>query len=77
MTAGMTFTETQRKIIEGMINNPKISLKRMSEDLEINISALQKQIESLKEQELIERVGANFGGYWKVISTALLQNEER
>jgi ATP-dependent DNA helicase RecG len=38
----------------------------MSEILNINISALQKQIEKLKQIGIIEREGADFGGYWKI-----------
>jgi predicted HTH transcriptional regulator len=65
MTGGMT--GTQENIIKVLTDNPQFSYKKMSEILNINISALQKQMEKLKQMGIITRVGANFGGYWKVI----------
>jgi len=67
MTGGMTITDTQERIINILKENPKLSYKKMSETLNINISALQKQIEKLKQMGAIEREGADFGGYWKII----------
>jgi len=62
-----TLTDTQERIINVLKDNHKLSYKKMSETLNINISALQKQIEKLKQMGVIEREGADFGGYWKII----------
>ena len=70
-TSGQTITDTQEKIINVLIDNPKISRKRLSEILKINTSAIQKQIEKLKQMGIIEREGADFGGYWKIINKDL------
>jgi ATP-dependent DNA helicase RecG len=67
MTGGMALSETQIKILNLIKDNPKISFKKMEEILEINISALQKHIEKLKQQGIITREGAAFGGYWQII----------
>jgi predicted HTH transcriptional regulator len=68
MTGGMTITDTQERIIDVLKDNPKLSYKKMSEILNISVSALQKQIEKLKQMGIIEREGADFGGYWKIIT---------
>jgi len=47
-------------------DNNSISISDISEKLDISKSAIQKHIENLKSKGLIERVGADRGGYWKV-----------
>ncbi|MDR0680869.1 MAG: winged helix-turn-helix domain-containing protein [Dysgonamonadaceae bacterium] len=37
-------TDTQEKIIKAMTDNPKISIKELSDILNINSSVIQKQI---------------------------------
>jgi predicted HTH transcriptional regulator len=64
MTGGMTLTDIQYKIINLIKENPKISYKKMSEILGVNISAIQKHIDKLKQAGVIKRKGADFGGYW-------------
>ena len=46
--------------------NPSISRKELSEKLDINPSAIQKHIQKLKSEGLIERMGGDKGGYWKI-----------
>jgi Fic family protein len=46
--------------------NPFISRKELSEKLSMNPSAIQKHIQKLKSESLIERVGGDRGGYWKI-----------
>ena len=62
----MTRTEIQEKILYLVRMNPKISRKDLSNTLNINVSAIQKHIEKLKQAGLLERKGPDFGGYWKV-----------
>jgi predicted HTH transcriptional regulator len=47
--------------------NPSISRKELSEKLDINPSAIQKHIQKLKSEGLIERMGGDKGGYWKIL----------
>ena len=47
--------------------NPSISRKELSDKLEINPSATQKHIQKLKSEGLIERMGGDKGGYWKIL----------
>ena len=64
MTGGMTIIGIQLEIVNLIRENPKISYKKMSDILKINISAIQKHINKLKNAGIIRRDGADFGGKW-------------
>jgi len=71
MTGGMTgvnseLTEAQIKVLQIIKANAKVTLKGIASELSINISAVQKHIERLRENGVVERIGPAFGGYWKV-----------
>jgi len=54
--------------ILGLIKaNPYISRKELVEKLGINGSAIQKYIVKLKAAGIIERVGPDRGGYWRIV----------
>ena len=61
------WSENLVKIVELIRNNPKITRKELSETLQINPSAIQKNIEKLKEKGIIARVGSDKTGSWEVI----------
>jgi ATP-dependent DNA helicase RecG len=65
---GMTLSQIQQMIINLMEENPGISYKKLSETTKINISALQKNINKLKQKGVIQRIGANFGGKWVIVN---------
>jgi ATP-dependent DNA helicase RecG len=55
--------------IEGMIRkNRYITIKQLSVICNIGTRTIQKNINELKEQNQIKRVGANKGGYWEIIN---------
>ena len=60
------WSETTQKILELIKQNPQISRKELCESLEINPSAVQKHIEKLKAENIIERSGGAKGGKWIV-----------
>jgi len=60
-------SENQQEIIGYMMKNPKISAKKLSELVGISSRKIEENIKRLKEENIIERVGANKGGYWKVL----------
>ena len=65
-TGGQILSEIQQKIIELMLKNSKISRNELSNILNINASAIQKHINKLKKAGIIQREGADRGGYWKM-----------
>jgi ATP-dependent DNA helicase RecG len=58
--------QTQDKILEIMRRNPKSSAKSIGEEIGITTRGAEKVIRTLKEADLIERVGAAKGGRWVV-----------
>ena len=62
---GAMLTDRQQEILNIIKENPSISYRNISEQLNISHSAILKQLDSLKKKGLIERMGGT-RGYWKV-----------
>lgn len=54
------------KIIQLLKVNNNISIIDMTQSTKISISGVEKIIRQLKVTGIIERIGPNNGGYWKV-----------
>ena len=50
-----------------MCENPKVTAEELSESLGINLRNTKKNIEKLKEKELVARKGSKKAGYWEVL----------
>lgn len=59
---------TTDKIIEIIEKNPNITIKQISEMLELTSRAIEKQISILKKEKRLERIGSARKGYWKVLN---------
>jgi predicted HTH transcriptional regulator len=59
--------KTTEKIIHLMKENPKISQEAIAEILGITSDGVFWNIKQLKVRGIIQRIGADRGGYWKVI----------
>lgn len=46
--------------------NPYISVSAMAEECGMSVKAIRSLIDELRKDKLIERVGPNRGGYWKL-----------
>lgn len=57
---------TKQKIVEMILDNPKITQMTLSEELGITTRAVKKNVKELAEQGIIERVGSARSGYWQV-----------
>ncbi len=62
-----TLTDAQYAILEIIKKNPKVSRRKLSEELNINQSAVQKHLDRLKEMGAIRREGADRGGRWIIL----------
>jgi len=60
-------TENQRIILEKMKEFPSISAENLSSILSISLRKTKENISKLKAKGLIERIGADKGGYWKIM----------
>lgn len=58
--------ESQRKIVELVKANPKISKKEMSKSIGISTTAIDKHISRLRDKNILKRVGNNRSGYWEL-----------
>jgi ATP-dependent DNA helicase RecG len=54
-------------IVLAMKENKEITIGELAQILGVSSRAIQKQIGKLKKEKIIERIGADKGGYWKVI----------
>lgn len=59
--------KTADRIIDMMRKNPKVTFSEMVTELGTSRSAIQKHIFRLKEAELVERIGPDKGGEWRVV----------
>jgi len=58
---------TNEKIIKLMRANKNITLMEIAIRLKISLKSVERYIKNLKSEGIVERVGADRGGYWKII----------
>ncbi len=59
--------KSSEKIIVLIANNKHITIKELSEQLNLSTRAIEKNLAKLKVEGFIERIGADRGGHWKII----------
>lgn len=57
---------TQQKIIDMILENPKVTQTAMASEIGITTRAVKKSIKELTEEGIIERIGPSKGGYWEI-----------
>lgn len=60
-------TKIEKQILNIILENPQITQVNIAKILKITPKTVQRGIAILKREEIIERVGSNKKGYWKVI----------
>ena len=65
---GKKITTNEQKVLECIIKNPNISQKEISEKTEIPYRMVQRLISSLKNKNIITRIGSNKLGYWNIFN---------
>ena len=63
---GVFLTWTAIAILNAIIVEPSITREILSEQLKVSDSTIKKYLKQFKELDLIERIGPDKGGYWKV-----------
>ena len=58
----------QQLIMDSIINNPQITIDELSVTIGIAASKVKENLSKLKAKGLIERVGADKGGYWSLLN---------
>lgn len=73
--------DTQETIFDtvlGLIKqNSKITAEQLSIKLKISLSTAKRRTKELKDDGIIERVGSDKSGYWKVILREIALNTKR
>ena len=62
-----SFESNQAKILYLINENPKITQVEMVNKLGLARSTISSNIKKLKENNIIERIGSDRNGYWKII----------
>ena len=63
----ITMKSTQDKILYLMKENPSITQIMMANELGFARSTISSNIQKMKEQKIIERIGSDRNGYWKIL----------
>lgn len=63
---GERLGETQSKIISLMVEDNKISIPLLSKRIGISTTAIEKHIDRLKKEGIINRIGSARGGCWEI-----------
>lgn len=61
-------SETQKKILEIIMNNPKTTIKKISNQIELSYSGVRYNLDILKDLGLLKFVGAPKSGEWEIIN---------
>ena len=58
--------KTRDMVVELLKAEPEITQSEMAKRLGKTIDGIRYHIDKLKEEQIIERVGGDKGGYWKI-----------
>lgn len=67
INGAIKLTENEQKILSAIKENPHITKSALISALGISKGTVDRTIKVLKEKNLIERIGSNKTGYWKVL----------
>lgn len=56
-----------KKLVQIVIENPSATANEMARMLSKSLSTAEKTIRRLKKDKIIERIGSDRVGYWKVL----------
>lgn len=60
-------SKKEKKLIEILIINPSATVAELTKTLGLGKSTINERITTLKKKGIIERVGSNKSGYWKIL----------
>ena len=63
----LKLTENQEKILKVIKDNPQITQKKIYEISGIPLRTIKRNIDVLKNKEIIKRIGSDKKGYWQII----------
>lgn len=57
-------SENEKRIVEEIIKNPKVTSEQLSEIIGINLRNVKNNLKKLKDKGILKRVGSRKSGYW-------------
>lgn len=63
---GIKFGDNDMRVLLLLNSNPTFSSQKIADRLEITKRAVEKIIKRLRENSVLERIGSNKSGYWKI-----------
>lgn len=60
-------TDNQRKIIDSILRNSKISTNHLADEVGISQRKIKENINKLKEMGILQRIGPAKGAHWEII----------
>ncbi|MDR1897687.1 MAG: winged helix-turn-helix transcriptional regulator, partial [Prevotellaceae bacterium] len=61
-----SLTENQKKILEELLKNNNLSMSELATTVGISKRKILDNINKLKDLNMLERIGKNKTGYWKI-----------
>jgi ATP-dependent DNA helicase RecG len=69
---GVKLSKNQNLILQLLLENKYLSIEKLAESVGITTRSIERNISILKDKGLLERVGPDRTGYWKVIENVFL-----
>lgn len=67
LNVDVNINDTERKIIEMLINDPTLTAEKISMKIEKSKRTAERYLKALQEKGIILRTGSDKKGYWKII----------
>ena len=68
INGAINISSSERAVLAAIKKNPKITKAELQREISFGKSTIDRAIKALREKCLIERVGSNKTGYWKIIN---------
>lgn len=64
---GINIGENERKLLSIIVHSPQATAREMADILGVTSRQCERVLATMKQKGLIARIGANKGGYWKIL----------
>ena len=64
---GINIGENERKLLSIIAHSPQVTAREMADILGVTSRQCERVLATMKQKGLIARIGANKGGYWKIL----------
>ncbi len=69
INGAIKLADSEQRVLEALLQNPRITRKELVVRLGIGDGTVHRAIQKLKAERIIERIGSNKTGYWKINDT--------